>query len=147
MKTGGADDASGKVLVQPADIMEQIRQGDRHASRNILAARSRKLLSSGASASPAPKAKQDDATPVEPADKKPVKLSKAHCLQQQVSSIAEIAVDLRKSVELRERFGRLHEEVMLAQANSAKFQNLQKAKEIGLISDAEFMEKAKRLLI
>ena len=69
LKTGGADDASGKVLVQPADIMEQIRQGDRHASRNILAARSKKLLSPGAS--PAPKAKQDDATPGEPADKNP----------------------------------------------------------------------------
>lgn len=68
-------------------------------------------------------------------EKKPAKLSKAQCLQQQVASIADISADLRKSVDLREKFSKLQEEVLLAQANNAKFQNLQKARDIGLITE------------
>ena len=85
LKTGVADDTSGKVLVPPADIIEQIRQGDRHASRNILAERSRKLVTSE---SPAPPKNKEGASNADSVDIRPVKMSKAHCLQQQIGYIA-----------------------------------------------------------
>ena len=130
--------------MQPANIIEQIRQGDRHARRNILSERSRKLVTSE---SPAPPKNKEGASKADSVDIRPVKKSKAHCLQQQVGSIADIAADLNNSVELRERFSSLHEEAIRAQANTSKFQNLQKAREIGLIYESEFLEEAKFLLL
>ena len=65
----------------------------RGASRNILAERSRKLVLSEIKALAT---NNDGASKADSVDTKPVKISKAHCLQRQVESIAEIGAGLKK---------------------------------------------------
>jgi hypothetical protein len=44
-----------------------------------------------------------------------------------VASKVDISADLRKSVQIREQYQKLHENALKAQANHAKFQNLKEA--------------------
>jgi cell division septum initiation protein DivIVA len=138
LKTGTADDNSGKAVLQPEEFLDRIKATNSNASRNVL-----KLREKVASTIVGKKRSHnlvDETAAEDKSIKKTLPRSKAQLLEKQVDSIARISEDLNGNNKKREA-------LLDLKLSDAKVKNLKIALEFGLISQDEFESKAKALLL
>lgn len=129
LQTGDADDKLGKIVLQPSDLLEKIKQTDGHAKRNVIAKQENFI------------AKLDSNSDSGLKSKKPsVQRTKAQMFDQQATSIAALSSNI-------ERMRKSQEELMKARADLARLDKLKDALNLGLIDQAEFNKRAAALLL
>ena len=140
LKTGSADDTSGKAVLQPEEFLDRIKATNSNPSRNVLKLREKVASTLVGKKRSHSHVDESHETAEDKAIKKPLPLSKAQLLGTQVDSIARISVDLNGSNAKREA-------LLILKLSEAKVKNLKTALEFGLISQGEFESKAKAILL
>ncbi|KAG9399873.1 hypothetical protein AC1031_011294 [Aphanomyces cochlioides] len=133
LNTGTSNVGDGKASLQSDEVLSQLRMTHGHAKRNVLMERSNILNGKlGITMPPLLDCDKPDM-----ANKQ--KLTKLEMLQKQVESMGALADSFRQQQEDR----RQHTEAKLT---TVKLENLAKLKDMGVISEEEFKDKALALI-
>jgi hypothetical protein len=134
LKTGDSDDASGKVSLQPSDMLDIIKAGNPHAKRNVLARQ--ELIMSSVLAS-----NKENAEPVatSPSPSKKIK-TKAQTLSEQASSISKISDRYEESTKAQQA-------LIKHQTDLVQPEKLKQALNLGLLMKEQFDRKARAILL
>jgi len=133
LETGDSDDKSGKIVLQPEDVVDILKRSDNHAKRNIIAKQEQLVteLSTSQSASEPKASKVNQKTPTR---------TKAQMLDEQSSSITKISSTF-------DVISQSQNDLLKAQADLAKVDKLKQALSLGLIDQEAFNSKASKLLL
>lgn len=171
LKTGTSnEEGSDRAVLQADDVLTRLRNTDSHATRNILRVRQNMLeqASSGGGNSPttfsqpsspgmAPSQVQD-VNPIwqasshgagtrSPSPSSNQKLpSKAELLAAQSQSMSSIARSMQTRTEGKEALYSLKMDIEMEKKKAAKIANLERAKDLGAITDVEFRFEVRAVL-
>jgi hypothetical protein len=171
LKTGTSnEEGSDRAVLQADDVLTRLRNTDSHATRNILRLRQNMLeqASSGGGnspttfsqpsspgmapsqvqdANPGPQAPTRGAATRSPSPSSNQKLpSKAELLAAQSNSMKSIARSMEARTEGKEALLSLKMDIEMEKKKAAKIANLQRAKDLGAITDAELKSEVRVIL-
>jgi len=138
LKTGSADPENGKAALQRSQMLEQIKKTNGHAKRNILTLRENvvnDLLPQQGKGIGAKGSKSEGDDPSTSA-----RLTKAQLLEQQSHSIVKISENVDQATKFKQR-------LFEAKAAKQEVENLKEALRLGLLSQDDFDERARTLLL
>ena len=133
LETGDSDDKSGKIVLQPEDVVDILKRSDNHAKRNIIAKQEQLVteLSTSQSAAEPKASKVNQKTPTR---------TKAQMLDEQSSSITKISSTFDVITQSQN-------DLLKAQADLAKVDKLKQALSLGLIDQEAFNSNSSKLLL